>query len=43
MKETIKRIGIVVLVLIILALCTMEPAEPQTEMIPYMSDIRGGM
>jgi len=39
MRETIKKIGIIIIVLIILALCTMEPAEPQTEMIPYMSDI----
>ena len=38
MRETIKRVGIVVLVLIILALCTIEPAEPQGDMIPYMSD-----
>ena len=39
MRETLKRIGIIVLVLIILALCTMEPAETEMEMVPYMSDV----
>lgn len=38
MRETIKKIGVAIIVLIILALCAMEPAEPQTEMVPYMSD-----
>ena len=39
MKKRLKTIGIIIIALIFLAMATCEPAEPEGEVCPYMSEM----